>query len=53
MIADNYFIAVRHRNHLGAMTATSVPLSNTTITIDLTSPSTNTYGTEAVGSMAT
>ena len=44
---DSYFVALRHRDHLGAMTAASATLSSTPITIDLTSPSTITYGTQA------
>lgn len=46
----NYYVAVRHRNHLGVMTAVPVYLGPTTgihTTIDFRSPSTATYGTEA------
>lgn len=42
-----YFVAVRHRNHLGVMTGAALALSSTTTTIDLTSAATSTYGTEA------
>lgn len=45
--ADNYYLAVRHRDHLGVMTATSVALSGTATMVDLTSPGTGTYGTQA------
>ncbi len=45
--AANYHVAVRHRNHLGAMTLTGVPLSNSSTSVDLTLASTNTYGTNA------
>ena len=45
--AGSYRIAVRHRNHLGAMTATAVSLSTTGTSVDLGVPGTATYGTEA------
>ena len=45
--AGNYCVAVRHRNHLGAMTANTVALSPTTTTVNLTSSTTVTYGTNA------
>ncbi|MBK9513264.1 MAG: trypsin-like peptidase domain-containing protein [Flavobacteriales bacterium] len=44
--AGNYRVAVRHRNHLGAMSS-SVGLSAAVTTVDLTSPATATYGTNA------
>lgn len=47
VVPGNYLVAVRHRNHLGAMTATQVALSANTTTADLTLASTGTYGTEA------
>ncbi|MBL8001061.1 MAG: proprotein convertase P-domain-containing protein [Flavobacteriales bacterium] len=43
----NYFVAVRHRNHLGVMTAAAVALTGTTSTVDLTLSATAVYGTEA------
>ena len=45
--AGSYHVAVRHRNHLGAMTSAAVALSGTTTTVDLTSAATAAYGTEA------
>ncbi|OIN58102.1 hypothetical protein [Arsenicibacter rosenii] len=45
--AGNYYVAVRHRNHLGVMTATALTLSSTAVTVDFTSPSVNTYGAQA------
>lgn len=45
--AGNYSVAIRHRNHLGVMTAVSVALSTSAITIDFTNPATTTYGTNA------
>ncbi|MBK7555385.1 MAG: hypothetical protein IPI55_12445 [Flavobacteriales bacterium] len=43
----NYFVVVRHRNHLGCMTATPIALSGIATVVDLTSPLTGTYGTDA------
>ena len=43
----NYRIAVRHRNHFGAMTNGSVALSTAPASADLTSTATSTYGTDA------
>jgi subtilisin family serine protease len=31
---DNYFLSIKHRNHLGVMTATSIPFSSTTTVVD-------------------
>lgn len=45
--AGNYHVAVRHRNHLGAMSAAAVALSASATTIDFTQSSTTTYGSEA------
>ncbi len=36
LVADNYYVAVKHRNHLGAMTAAPVALSVATGLIDFT-----------------
>jgi PKD repeat protein len=44
---DNYFIALRHRNHMGAMTASSIGLGSQVAEVDLTRPTTATYGTNA------
>lgn len=41
----NYHVAVRHRNHLGTMTAAPVALSAVPTTVDLRSPGTNVWGT--------
>ena len=43
----NYRVAVRHRNHLGALTAISTSLSSNLASIDFTSASTIMWGTEA------
>lgn len=45
--AGNYYVAVRHRNHLGAMTATTRALSGTATIVDFRSAATLTYGTNA------
>ncbi|MEO8588672.1 MAG: M12 family metallo-peptidase [Flavobacteriales bacterium] len=45
--AGSYKIAVRHRNHLGAMTAGSVALSSSAATVDMSVVGTSTYGTNA------
>jgi Beta-propeller repeat len=43
----NYYVALRHRNHLGVMTAASVALGTTTSVVDLSLLSTATFGTGA------
>lgn len=43
----NYFVAVRHRNHLGVMTSTAPLLSASATTINFTLSGTATYGTDA------
>ncbi len=45
--SDQYFVAVRHRNHFVAMTANAIALSPAPVTIDFTAPTTSTYGTNA------
>jgi hypothetical protein len=53
--AGNYFVAVRHRNHLGCMTAAPIELSGTAVGLDLRSAATPTFGMNARrvdGSMA-
>ena len=42
-----YFVAVRHRNHLGCMSSTAITLSGIAATVDLTSSSTGTFGIDA------
>lgn len=44
--AGPYHVAVRHRNHLGVMTASAINLSGT-VSVDLASSSTAAFGTEA------
>jgi hypothetical protein len=45
--SGNYHVAVRHRNHLGVMTAAPRALTGTTASIDLTLAATAAYGTNA------
>lgn len=48
----NYYVAVKHRNHLSVMTKNTVNLSETNIpNVDFTSPDTETYGTHAQNNM--
>ena len=42
-----YRLAVRHRNHLGAMVGTGTALGPAPVSVDLTAPATTMYGTEA------
>jgi hypothetical protein len=41
---DEYYLVVRHRNHLGAMTAAPVALSNATTAVDFTTDLNQIYG---------
>jgi hypothetical protein len=43
----DYHVALRHRNHLGVMTAQPIALDGTAVTIDLRDPVTATFGTDA------
>jgi hypothetical protein len=52
LASDNYYVAVRHRNHLGAMTAVSKLLGRDPLALDLGSASTATYGTDARKAMS-
>ncbi|MBK9758968.1 MAG: proprotein convertase P-domain-containing protein [Flavobacteriales bacterium] len=45
--AGSYHVAMRHRNHLGAMTLGGVALSAVPATVDFTSIATSSYGTSA------
>ncbi len=42
----NYYVAVRHRNHLGVMTAAPVSLSGTAANIDFRLPATAAWGSQ-------
>lgn len=45
--APSYYVVVKHRNHLGAMTGSAIALSPATPLVDFTNPVTPTYGTNA------
>ncbi|MFZ1331656.1 MAG: kelch repeat-containing protein [Flavobacteriales bacterium] len=47
MAAGSYHIAIKHRNHLSCMSANAYALSPTSTIVDLTSPTTTTWGTNA------
>lgn len=46
--ADNYYIAIRHRNHFGFRTASSVALGTVSVTLNFTNNSVALYGTNAL-----
>ncbi|MBK7620774.1 MAG: hypothetical protein IPJ10_15850 [Flavobacteriales bacterium] len=46
-VQGNYHVALRHRNHLGLMTAEPIALSAVPITLDLRDPNTAVFGTDA------
>lgn len=45
--AGSYYVAIRHRNHLGAMSSAALALTSSAVSIDFTSTATGIYGTEA------
>lgn len=50
---DDYYVVIRHRNHLSVMSANVIALSNTITTVDFTDPTTQTFGTNAQTSSGT
>ena len=48
VLDGQFHVSVRHRNHLGAMTAQPVALGQSPATIDFRSPATGTWGTDAL-----
>jgi hypothetical protein len=52
VIPGFYHVAIRHRNHLGTMTADAVALSSTITLVDFTSSALATYGSDARKSSA-
>ncbi len=46
--ADNYFVAVRHRNHLGFRSLTALPLNNFAAFLNFADGELPTFGTEAL-----
>ncbi|WP_298512421.1 choice-of-anchor Q domain-containing protein [uncultured Kordia sp.] len=51
--ADDYYVAIRHRNHLSVMSANVLSLSGVATTVDFTNPTTQTYGTNAQATSGT
>lgn len=51
-IADDYFLSVKHRNHLGVMTATALPFGDDLNVLDFTDALTQVYGINARKSVA-
>src|SRR6185436_1383500 len=49
--AGDYYIAIRHRNHLGAMTASAFTLSTSTTVIDFRQSGLALYGTDAMNTV--
>ncbi len=45
--SGSYYVVIRHRNHLGCMTASAIALGATATSVDFTLPSTAVYGTDA------
>ncbi|MCL6294523.1 BspA family leucine-rich repeat surface protein [Jejuia spongiicola] len=45
--ADNYHVVIKHRNHLGIMSASAIALSAIPTMVDFTDVGMNTYGTHA------
>ena len=48
----NYYIVVRHRNHLPIMSAAAQPLSSTSVLYDFTTASAKAYGTGPMAALA-
>ncbi len=46
-LQGSYYIAIRHRNHLGIMTLNPITIGETEASIDFTNPTTPTYGNNA------
>lgn len=46
--SGDYYVAIRHRNHLAVMTSTPVALSPTSALLDFTNVATGTYGIQAL-----
>ncbi|MBL7937856.1 MAG: hypothetical protein JNL43_00735 [Flavobacteriales bacterium] len=48
----NYHVAIRHRNHFGAMTNSPVALGSLATTVDFRTPTTVTWGTNALKNLS-
>ena len=51
-LTGDYFIVVKHRNHLGVMTAIPIALSTSNTNVDFTDGSTNSFGSYAQAQLA-
>ncbi|MFK7969007.1 MAG: hypothetical protein AB8F95_01510, partial [Bacteroidia bacterium] len=47
VVADSYYVAIFHRNHLGIMTAQPILLDTTGISLDFSDPATAVLGSNA------
>jgi hypothetical protein len=47
VLPGTYYVSVRHRNHLGIITASPLALGGTPLTLDFRSAATSVFGTEA------
>ena len=47
IVPGDYFVAIRHRNHLDLMTATALPLNQTVTLVDFTLPATAVRGEDS------
>ncbi|MDY8134568.1 hypothetical protein [Aquimarina sp. 2201CG5-10] len=48
VISDNYYVAIKHRNHLGILSANTINLNNDITTVDFSNGNMPTYGTNAL-----
>ncbi|WP_299891005.1 BspA family leucine-rich repeat surface protein [uncultured Lacinutrix sp.] len=44
---DNYYVVIKHRNHLGIMSSNAIALTSSAVTVDFTDSSVPTFGTNA------
>ena len=44
---DSYYVSIRHRNHMGVMTAEPAEVTDAGVTIDFSDPGTQLWGTDA------
>ena len=52
LVAGDYFIVIKHRNHLAIMSATAQPLSGASVEYDFTDDAINTYGTNGIATLS-
>ncbi|HRH38314.1 MAG TPA: proprotein convertase P-domain-containing protein, partial [Flavobacteriales bacterium] len=50
--AGNYYVAVRHRNHLGCMSSAALALTNSALAVNFTATATAVYGVQARNDLA-